>query len=245
MIETTKKNTATVDVTEVKDNAVTILLLNQQIGLLSANNANLRLELSKIKTKEQDEITRTEKVKVIHTERFSPERIEYINLEDITKEIETNTLKQLKYNKSDLENKILDFEIEIDNIKAKLDREKLSFNKSLRNSVKDIREEYEKQVTKLEEELEKERNNKTNKELEAKRKKEIVDLREQIATLKAELDRIRSMNSLRKFWYKITHRKVEEIVEVKLQAKERREKEIVCNSKTRRGNGCEWNPFPW
>jgi len=125
----------------------------------------------------------------------------YKNLDDVKSEMEIKLSKDLKLNKVKLEDEILDLEIKLESKDRKHDRsikrmkaEAKVDNQDLRDSQAASIKGFRKTINNLNGELIKERENKTDAELEAKRKLEIVDLRKQIANLKRKVNNMSSMS---------------------------------------------------
>jgi hypothetical protein len=66
--------------------------------------------------------------------------------------------------------------------------------------------EWSARITELQDELEKERNNKTDRELEEKRMQEIATLNSRVVELEGEIDRLKSMNMFKRAWEFFTKR---------------------------------------
>ena len=103
---------------------------------------------------------------------------------------------------SDYNNKRKQIELDYSNLTSNKEFE----YKEKFNSLIERERDYEKEIESLQEELEKERSNKTDRELEEKRIQEIATLNSRVVELEGEIERLKSMNIFTRAWEFFTKR---------------------------------------
>lgn len=140
-------------------------------------------------------------------------------------ESKTETIKKLTKRLKEVEEDKADFEAKQSKRYDKYcDDQKEQFAGKAKN--------YREQISKLEEDLAKERANKTDAELEKKRKEEIATLRVRVKELERQLNAFMSMNWIKQIWYKMTGL-VAKIEAEKQAAENKQEADKVLSSNSR------------
>jgi len=197
-------------------------ILNQLVGELRATKNTLTRDL----TKAQNEKSDADKVKII-TQYHSRDRyddytqsntsVTYQNLDDVITGIRKEENK-----KANLEvEQVADLEVNILRLEKQLKRAKEGSHEQINEARKNLtklhqadRESYEDEIEKLQkakqsliQEIKKVKDSKTDKEVNAQRKQEIIDLKVRIAELETEIKNLGSINFVKRVWHKMTNRK--------------------------------------
>ena len=196
-------------------------ILNQLVGELRATKNTLTRDL----TKAQNEKSDADKVKII-TQYHSRDRyddytqsntsVTYQNLDDVITGIRKEENK-----KANLEvEQVADLEVNILRLEKQLKRTKEGSHEQINEARKNLtklhqadRESYEDEIEKLQkakqsliQEIKKVKDSKTDKEVNAQRKQEIIDLKVRIAELETEIKNLGSINFVKRVWNKFTNR---------------------------------------
>lgn len=194
-------------------------LLNQIVGELRTSNSKLQQEL-------RDKEKTTDKV-IIKTRRsssgpyggYTPDDISYKNLDDVVEDIRKTESKKLKVDTAKLEEEVTDLELHNDKLAKKLNREIADRSDKITESKKRLKDLYEKdheiyekeleenqkRISDLKEEINKIKADKTDKQLAEKRKEEIIDLKSRVKELNEEVEKLSSINIVKKAWNKFTN----------------------------------------
>jgi len=164
------------------------------------------------------------------------EAISYKNLDDVVETIRKDESKRLKLDNQGLEEDLDDAKIKVSKTEHKLEKVEASVKEQVTEAKDKLKalhkrdtEHYEKQAENLRKELSKVKSNKTDKEVEAARKQEIVDLKERITELEQELIDAGSINIIKRAWRKMTNLKAKKIAIKEIIVKKDRVKEISNN----------------
>jgi chromosome segregation ATPase len=240
-METTPVNTISVDrviaLQQSLDAKVTeIASLNREIGAQEAHLVTLEAQIEELKSKQPEvRIIKGANKETWHGIVSSEEVVEYRNLDSVKMDIEKVMDKKYKANieKLEIDLKIANFQLETR--ADELSRAKLRFESDKENQRTEckiykyslIREYEEKEVDKdntikkLEEELVKVKEDKTDEQLEKLRTEEIATLKLQIKKLKNQVDEFLGMNIFKRTWLALTNKAVRVAAEKEIQEKER------------------------
>lgn len=214
--EATVKNIKLADIVSLTEKSADLKIANND---LKNQLTEVKFELKQLKT--QDEQTRPIKVitKTIREGGWGGSHIDqdvqYMNLDSVRNEIQKEyeikeeqnliELKKLNFTVSGLQK---DIDLKGDEFDSFQNTETKRFKikaDNLEASFKEKANKLDQKVTDLQEELQKERDNKTDKELEEKRNKEIITLKKRIKTLEEEVKLLASLGFIKRTWRKLTN----------------------------------------
>ena len=193
-----------------------LVAAEKQVALLERANAVLDADKNRLMSEEGKD----NKVLTIQDYSWGGRNVSYKNLDDVKELIAT----ELQIDEQRFKKQLNDKQSEIDGLEqeVKLTRVNTSRKLELANadfSDKKIRmaddfkrefakkeEDLNKQLSDLQIELQKVKDNKTDAELAEARAKEIELLNKRIATLEVEVDNLSKMNGIQRFWYRVTNR---------------------------------------
>jgi len=172
--------------------------------------------------------------------------IEYRNMDTVIAEIRKEEAKSLKVDNVELESKLNTVEFELGKTVNELKKVENTQAQDLTDAKREVRERYQKEMKEIQksleqvtedkdekidelvEEIQKLEENKTDVEVEEARKKEVIDLKEQIAELETVITEAKEASTprMKKFWNKVADRKEKRKVEEEKEAKQDRVDQI-------------------
>ena len=220
--------------------------LEAQILALKTDKTLLISEKSRLENKLEEE----QPVKVITRHlnndgyrRTQSTDIEYMNLDSVKVEIREKyekdnqyILNQIKELKAGIEDLKLDILIKDDEMIAHTDREIKRFKIKADNldaSFTERDDEKSKEVKDIKKVLKAERDNKSEKELEKARVKDIKTLKKRISTLQADNDTLAKINPFGRFWRAITNRIALKAAQKEIELEKRAANAININTNSR------------
>lgn len=135
----------------------------------------------------------------------------YKNLDDVTTKIQTDLEKKFKKSISELEDKQLDLEIEIETLHNESKRNGKRHNneiEDLQNKNLDRINKYKEEIVELKDQLEKIKKNKSEEYLEVKRKDEITKLKDANEKLLKALAEAEKVGFFHRLWNKFINKSV-------------------------------------
>ena len=172
--------------------------------------------------------------------------ISYKNLDSVIEDIRKEEKSKIKTDVVKLESEVEDRKLQILTLNDKLKRT----DKVKENELEDLRVKFKKkqvdaskkhqleydswdeQTEKLREDYNKLKNDKTDKQLEKRRLKEIADLNETIVGLEKEINDLQSFNLFKRMWHNFTNRKAVKQAIIEKEEKQDRVDEITKTTLT-------------
>ena len=242
--------------------------LQREIGSKTELVLTLRQQLTdeKANSKSKEKVVRIEKgngkparMGLLLTSEID---VSYKNLDSVIEDIRKEEKNKIKTDVAKLESEVEDRKLQILTLTDKLKRA----DKVKENELEDLRVKYKKkqtdvskehqaeydswdeEVEKLRENYNKLKNDKTDKQLEKKRLKEIADLNETIVELEKEIESLQSFNLFKRMWHSFTNRKaVKQAIMEKEEKQDRIER--ITNTDPRATSSAtvvsNYNTSPW